>query len=231
MLLYVLGSNLFCLSWATAQVGVTDSQRPSGIEVADFGPIKKITGPSGWAKSDDSTAVRIFVAFTPKGQKEVRIGLLSWVPSIEQQSWDDFNKLLAANPNLTTSRLLFADKGFSGAKAIENVKALTRVLGINHVGNNQITNSRKPPDPSAPVFRLERLELQSLNRMTVLFAEGYFIDIHGKPNGFSSGIYVPYKRNRSNAVYQIYLEAPDKENFQRNIQAFQATLRSIQWTK
>jgi hypothetical protein len=167
----------------------------------------------------------------PRIEKEVRIGLLSWRRGIDQQSWTYFQALVTSNPDLKSSRLLFADRGLPGAQAIETVKALTRVLGINHVGDNQITNSRKPPDPQAPVFRLHRLELQSLNEMIVLFAEGYFINVHGKPTTFSSGIYVPHRRDKYNEVYQVYLQAPDKESLQRNMQVFQHTLRSIQWTK
>ena len=157
VLLYMLASNLLLLLWATTQNGVAASNGAGAIEVAYFGPIKKIIAPPGWTKFDDSDAIKIALELEPKTQREVRIGLLSWRRGISEQSWAYFKALIIANSNLNSSRLLFTDKGLPDAKAIENVKALTRVLGINHAGDNQITNSRKPPDPQAPVFHLERL--------------------------------------------------------------------------
>lgn len=231
VLLYMLASNLLLLLWATTQNGVAASNGAGAIEVADFGPIKKIIAPPGWTKSDHSDAIKIALELEPKTQREVRIGLLSWRRGISEQSWAYFKALIIANSNLNSSRLLFTDKGLPDAKAIENVKALTRVLGINHAGDNQITNSRKPPDPQAPVFHLERLELQSLNGKTVLFARGYFINIHGKPTTFSSGVFARHQRDKVNEVYQVYLQAPDKASLQRNRQIFENTLKSIQWTE
>jgi hypothetical protein len=112
----------------------------------------------------------------------------------------------------------------------QQMKSLAGVLGESQLGDNQFTNNKRPPDPGAPVFHIERAEVQNINGKQVLAIEGYYPSIKdGSPERFFTGIFAPKDEGGGTVVHEAFLQSNDKMQFVANKAPFRKTLNSIHW--
>ncbi len=157
----------------------------------------------------------------------------------ESAASETFKTLLARGLNNNESQTVFNEGTKAGEFERKVVSALTAVLGTNLVGDNQLSNLYKHPDPRAPIFHLEKMELKNLNGKIVLAVDGHYVqtngdgslktDLAGKPMQSSyTGIFAA-QDSRAQGIEEIYMLSGDQDNFQKNKPVFNRILKSINW--
>jgi len=95
------------------------------------------------------------------------------------------DKLLSENENLSKPKELLPTE----------IKNLVNVIGSTTAGDNQYTNSAKPPDPRSPAFHMLSAHLMPLNGKTVLEVQGNFVTNTGAKGKEFKGIFIPSGEN------------------------------------
>ena len=182
-----------------------------------------------------SGATQVHCLFSNPAQPDVTIGLHSTGLPVGAGG-EVLEKLL----NGTSAKLLFSNKweqkpGWQPNSdrekaAAKLVKELTGVLDPDSVGDNQLSNSKKPPDPLAPITQLSKLEVRTVSGKPVLLAEGYFENLKtGDPQKYFSVVYAPMKTSAGVEIHIAALQANNNTAFTANKSVFQKSLASIEW--
>lgn len=179
----------------------------------------KITVPGDWVGVRDKTPGipgRVLTEFHQAGKTEPQISVFYRGQPEDKESGDKFHQLLAANRDLKVPKVLTPAQ----------IGALSATLGYV-VGDNQY---RPSPNPLAgpPKFQLSSATLMPLNGKTVLAAEGAVLDRSGKPVSYISEIFIDSDGTGRN-VHEVFLQADNREEFDKNRPAFQTAIHSLEW--
>lgn len=176
-----------------------------------------ITLPGTWKSSGNDRGTMKMTRFSAPGDSANLVLFERGMP-VNVQSSRAFDKLISENANLTKPKELMPTE----------IKNLTQVLGSTTVGDNQYTNSAKPPDPRSPAFNLLSAHLMSLNGRTILEVQGNFVSATGVKGKEFKGIFVPSGEN-GERIKQFYLQADNATDAAIHQREYKQALQSIKW--
>ena len=199
----------------------------------ELGAIAKMDVPNSWAYTNDSSDGHM-VSFRPVSNKDVQFSSYEHGWHLSQRASEAFQKLLSEP--MTVPKLLYSDSSPSANSDAANLfQSLAQALGSATVGDNQLTNSYKAPDPRSPIFHLDSARLETVNGKTVLAVDGWFAkkDTNGVQIGAASN---PEKRRYSgiffankDKVQELFLSSDDNAAFVSNKAIFRSAIKSIEW--
>jgi len=214
---------------ATAQMDKAETLSTTGFKSIDL--------PDGWNVKELSAPPPGYCHEAKSGNASIT--LFSTGRSLGEDAEAAFRKTIDSAAGKT--KMLF-DSTWEKSPSYQNdparqkqiadqIKELRGALGHTQLGDNQFTNQAKPPDPKAPAFHIDRLEVQTVNGKQVLAVEGHYTSIKdGSPERYYSGILAPTENDdRATTIHQVSLESADKMNFMANKAPFRKTLSSIEW--
>lgn len=182
------------------------------------GPIKSIDIPNSWTRTDHyDGGVGATVTFKAPGEK-ASINSLERTRPISDHAAEEFKKLLDANDNLTSPKMLLPAQ----------LRSLTEVLGSGQMGDNQYTNPEKYPSPNAPLFKLTNAQFLNVNGKTVVEVEGSYMDEKGRPTEFYRGIFAPSGKD-GDRVNELFLAAPSQQDLLSQESNYRKALKSLKW--
>jgi hypothetical protein len=229
-----------CFDMVEDRIAMKTGSMPGTIDIRTSGPIKNISLPDKWTRQDAAPQRGLpdfySYLFQSPGHPDVNISLTNSGVPLDLRSAQAFGDLLKNSP----AKLLYSSKWeqdptYTGDKnrqsqVSDSIKELTNVLNPNSVGDNQFTNNRKPPDPRAPMFHIDKMEVKAVNGQKVLAVEGYYTDENtGKPSIHYSSIYAEHKTNNGSEVQQVSYGAASQLDYAANKSFYQNALNSIRW--
>lgn len=228
-------------------MGRTDTAKANAakFEMMSLPPasvVGEISAPSNWLRlqeGDNTRTPRLTLRPSINDSTMICVNRHRDLP--EATASNTFKTLMARGLNPSESQVIYSEDSRSGEFESRVVTALSAVLGTSMVGDNQLSNPYKLPDPRAPIFHIEKMELKNLNGKTVLAVDGHFLQVNpdgslktnaaGKPVLSSyTGIFAP-KDSRAQSIEEIYMLSGDKDDFQKNKATFNRMLRSISWQR
>lgn len=117
---------------------------------------------------------------------------------------------------------------FSKAENIESgsIPSISRVLG--NAGDNQLNNPDK--GKFGPAFEIEEAKVAMVNGKAVLKVDGYFHDENMNPTSHFLGIFIDGSPESSKSdVEEFYFQSTTKEAFDKYLDSFKDSLKSIVW--
>ncbi|GEM_PF-1454195 len=202
--------------------------------------VGEISVPSNWLRLQEGDHTRTpRLTLRPSINDSTLICVNKHRDLPESTASNTFKTLMARGLSPSESKVIYSEGAKSGEFERKVVTALDAVLGTTLVGDNQLSNPYKSPDPRAPIFHLEKMELKNLNGKIVLAVDGHFgqvnadgtvkTDAAGKPMQSSyTGVFAP-KDSRAWGIEEIYMLSGDKEDFQKNKAIFNRMLNSVSW--
>jgi len=176
-----------------------------------------ITLPETWkSSSGDRGTMKMTIFSSPKDSAD--LVLFDRGAPLSDLSAKAFNKLLSENANLTKPKELLPTE----------IKNLANVMGGTTIGDNQYTNTVKPPDPRSPVFHILSAHLMPLNGRTVLEVQGNFVSETGAKGKEFNGIFIPGGKD-GERVKEFFLQADNLTDATIHQKEYKQSLQSIKW--
>ncbi|MBX9688897.1 MAG: hypothetical protein K2X27_19470 [Candidatus Obscuribacterales bacterium] len=101
-------------------------------------------------------------------------------------------------------------------------------LPLGNSGNNQIFNTKSGNE--APIFFLEKMEVQNISQKNVLRVQGYFHGPDKAPQVFLDCVFIDADpKSEEVRIEELYLETDNKGLFDAEQANFEQVLKSIDW--
>lgn len=186
-------------------------------ELENIGAISKTSIPSGWMEPprqpdefSDSWSRTLVLAFDPS----VELTFYCRGVPVDPDSSAAFLEITSKKPAF----------GQDDKLTPQEVIRLQVILGFNHAGNNQYTNTKPIGEPDGPAFELKEAACRRIGDKTVLYIRGKFV--HGK---YYAGIFF-FAEERSGLIFEeVLLQAPSNRKLQDNLYHFEHVTNSIKW--
>lgn len=194
---------------------------PAQAEVTNFGTLKRIVAPEGWELEDSAEpglSARRLKLFHVPGAREINISVFQRGAPISENSANYLLVLLKSKPAMQAPQPL----------NLEEVLALTEVLGYSTVGDNQFTNDAKRGTRDYPVFAMELAETAMINGKTVLRVSGNFQDLQAISTMEYKGLYFTDGQS-GRIVEEVFYQAPSRVPFLKHLPQFEECLKTIEW--
>lgn len=201
--------------------------------------ISRIDLPSDWTVNRRNSGIGELTVAAPRGaQGETEISVYNRGRPLPQSDSQAFDAVLENVERTGVGRLLFDSSWGDYLNNDPNrreeigrqMQTLSGVLGRTQLGDNQFTNSRKHPDPQAPSFHVERVQVELINGRSVLSVDGYMPSpADGKPVRYFTGIFAPNPTSQGTYVNEVFLQATNRSDFLAKKVPFLQTLQSIKW--
>jgi hypothetical protein len=181
------------------------------------GAIAEVAVPATWKHQENPYGGRGSVTrLVPNDSSLPAVAVIETGAKVLDNSNKTFRDLITQNQNLSVPKPLTAPE----------VAALSDVMGMNSIGDNQYTNRHRVPDPQAPAFNLTSAFLVPLNGKIVLEVKGNFVDEAGKAANHYRGIFMPSGGDR---VTELMMESRDRQKLEAGSNNFRRVADSVQW--
>ena len=235
-----IGNLNFLQIMGRADTAKTNAAKFETLSLPAASVVGEISAPSNWLRLQEGDHTRTpRLTLRPSINDSTMICVNKHRDLPEATASNTFKTLMARGLNPSESQIIYIEGSHAGEFERRVVTALSAVLGTSMVGDNQLSNPHKLPDPRAPIFHIEKMEMKNLNGKMVLAVDGHFLsfnadgslktDAAGKPMLSSyTGIFAP-KDSRAQSIEEIYMLSGDNDDFQKNKVTFNRILKSIGW--
>lgn len=181
------------------------------MKLENIGAIKQFSLPDDWQerRSGAAMGVRWERIFQPVNAPQVEINVSYRGVPLDEASRKVFSYLL--------------EQGEKNDFDLEEVLALRTVMGMATTGDNQYTNTNTIDSLEGPNFDLTALAVRSVQGRHVLRVEGTF-----KNKRVYSGMFYQ-AGSEGKMVEEFFLQATNKDDFERYKPVFLDALDSINW--
>lgn len=192
------------------------------MQVRTAGIVKSMELPLRFALAHEEAGSRganWLRRYCPRGETSVEIiSSYRGYPAVPVDN-QHLREALKASPIM-----IFDEEG--GVEERDAIRGMSLALG--NVGNNQICN--QSTGPGAAEFHLRSIVVENISGRPVVRVEGWFHDIHMKPEKYFCGIFIDATPLAENArVEELYLQTATKPEMEKYQSQFEQILQTIKW--
>lgn len=185
-------------------------------ELEHVGRIRRISIPDGWVpeeQPEDLFSQAWKVSFRSAENNQVELIIYYRGIPIDEKSAALFSTIAAGKPAVHGPEKL----------APSEIMSLRIMMGFEHTGNNQYTNTNSPDTIDGPVFDLHVAEIRRIADQVVLFVSGKY----SSGNHYSGIFYQADAAGR--IIHQIGINSPTSAAQLKYSDDLDQILSSIEW--
>ncbi len=184
----------------------------------DVAGVKSVEVPSNWSQTTESYlgGRGLISTFSPGGNTDVVLSVLDKGSRLNQDQTNALDAVLNLADHNGRPRVLLPSQ----------IKSITEALGTTTVGDNQYTNTAKPPDPTSPVFKIMSAQVITVDGKPVVEVDGQFVNENGQRVRDYIGI---FGKGDGGHVNQMFLQSSSKDEYIKGRKVYKDALQSLDW--
>lgn len=186
-------------------------------ELENIGAISQTSIPDGWMETprqpdefSDTWSRSFVMAFDPA----VELTFFCRGNPVDAESAEAFKEITTKKPAFGRDEKLTP----------REIIRMQVILGFDHAGNNQYTNTKPIGEPDGPNFELKEAACRRIGDKTVLYVRGKFV--RGK---YYAGIFFPAEERSGRVFEEVIMQAGSSRKLQDNLYHFEHVTNNIKW--